>query len=79
MNFTAVAPRSLKNYSLEQAFADGKVEYPFLLEEVEEDMPDLDAIPMHFSYKRGIPILNEYEIDKKIAYVFNLPDDLNTR
>lgn len=34
---------------------------------------------MHFSYKRGVPIINEYEIDKKTAYIFNLPEDFSTK
>lgn len=42
-------------------------------------MPELGAIPMHFSYNRGVPVLNEYETDKKIAYVFNLPENFSTK
>lgn len=34
---------------------------------------------MHFSYHRGAPIIPEYEMDKKIAYVFNLPDEFSTK
>jgi hypothetical protein len=34
---------------------------------------------MHFSYHRGAPIIPEYEMDKKIAYVFNLPDDFSIK
>ncbi len=34
---------------------------------------------MHFTYNRGVPIIEEYEIDKKIAYVFNLPNEFNIK
>lgn len=34
---------------------------------------------MHYSYQRGVPIINEYELDKKTAYVFNLPEDFSSR
>lgn len=79
LNFTAVSPKSLKNYTLEQSLANGKIDYPFLLEEVEPALPDLEKVPMHFSYSRGVSVIPEYEWDKKSAYIFNLPEDVSTK
>ena len=30
------------------------------LEEIEPNLPQFNAIPMHFSYKRGVPVIPEY-------------------
>ena len=34
---------------------------------------------MHYSYNRGVAMIGEYEMEKKMAYVFNLPDDFSSR
>lgn len=79
MKFSVISPKTLQHHTIEQGYGDSQVEYPFSLEEVENGLPELNAIPTHFSYKRGVAILNEYEMDKKIAYVFNLPENFSTK
>lgn len=50
-----------------------------MLEELEPYLPEMDKVPMHFSYHRGVSMISEYEWDKKSAYIFNLPDDVSTK
>lgn len=34
LNFSTISPKSLKHYTLQQSLATGKIDYPFLLEEI---------------------------------------------